>query len=222
MAAKYPSLSPYVYCADNPVRCVDPNGEEIGWVEKADGTICWDKNAHNQKTTKKSEKYLGEEGQRSVGTTVLNYHNDGSISEQKTALIMDWGEDTGTEHVSTRRTLKEWEADVTNKSVCFFQSFYIFLISPINDAVVLTTDHDFYGNPATKEDKVWSAAGLFTFGAAKTLKTLRLFDKVRKTKKIEYGVEAVGAGLDLNSGFQMKEKNKDKNKNKRRNVNENK
>ena len=29
MAAKYPSLSPYVYCADNPVRCVDPNGEEI-------------------------------------------------------------------------------------------------------------------------------------------------------------------------------------------------
>ena len=30
MSAKYPSLSPYVYCADNPVRCVDPNGEEIG------------------------------------------------------------------------------------------------------------------------------------------------------------------------------------------------
>ena len=29
MAGKYPSLSPYVYCADNPVRCVDPNGEEI-------------------------------------------------------------------------------------------------------------------------------------------------------------------------------------------------
>ena len=28
-AAKYPSLSPYVYCADNPVRCVDPNGEEL-------------------------------------------------------------------------------------------------------------------------------------------------------------------------------------------------
>ena len=27
MAAKYPSLSPYVYCADNPVMLVDPNGE---------------------------------------------------------------------------------------------------------------------------------------------------------------------------------------------------
>ena len=30
-AAKYPSLSPYVYCADNPVRLVDPNGEEV-WI----------------------------------------------------------------------------------------------------------------------------------------------------------------------------------------------
>ena len=29
MAYKYPSLSPYVYCADNPVKLVDPNGEEF-------------------------------------------------------------------------------------------------------------------------------------------------------------------------------------------------
>ena len=29
MASKYPSLSPYVYCADNPVKLVDPNGEEV-------------------------------------------------------------------------------------------------------------------------------------------------------------------------------------------------
>ena len=30
MSDKYPLLSPFVYCANNPVRCVDPNGEEIG------------------------------------------------------------------------------------------------------------------------------------------------------------------------------------------------
>ena len=35
MADKYPSLSPYVYCADNPVRLVDPNGEEI-WIPGLD------------------------------------------------------------------------------------------------------------------------------------------------------------------------------------------
>ena len=28
-ASKYPSLSPYVYCADNPVKLVDPDGEEL-------------------------------------------------------------------------------------------------------------------------------------------------------------------------------------------------
>lgn len=29
MSDKYPSLSPYAYCANNPVKLVDPNGEEI-------------------------------------------------------------------------------------------------------------------------------------------------------------------------------------------------
>ncbi len=30
MASKYPSFSPYTYCANNPVKLVDPEGEEIG------------------------------------------------------------------------------------------------------------------------------------------------------------------------------------------------
>ena len=29
MSDKYPSFSPYTYCANNPVRCVDPNGDSI-------------------------------------------------------------------------------------------------------------------------------------------------------------------------------------------------
>ena len=38
MSDKYPSLSPYTYCADNPVKLVDPNGEEV-WIPDEDGNL---------------------------------------------------------------------------------------------------------------------------------------------------------------------------------------
>ena len=46
MSDKYPSLSPYTYCADNPVKLVDPNGEDItspdGWiVDNTNKTLTW-------------------------------------------------------------------------------------------------------------------------------------------------------------------------------------
>jgi len=39
MSDKYASLSPYVYCANNPVKLVDPNGEEIGEYRDWDGNL---------------------------------------------------------------------------------------------------------------------------------------------------------------------------------------
>jgi len=39
-ASKYPSLSPYVYCANNPIKLVDPNGEDI-WEIDENGKLTW-------------------------------------------------------------------------------------------------------------------------------------------------------------------------------------
>ncbi|MBO4503930.1 MAG: hypothetical protein J5730_03855 [Bacteroidales bacterium] len=67
MASKYPSLSPYVYCADNPVKLVDPNGEEIEVTANDDGsytvvggTLNKDRNIYIVKDGKRTGDVLGQ------------------------------------------------------------------------------------------------------------------------------------------------------------------
>ena len=41
MADKYPSLSPYAYCAWNPVKLVDPNGEDVWEIDSKGKIVSW-------------------------------------------------------------------------------------------------------------------------------------------------------------------------------------
>ena len=61
MSDKYPSLSPYVYCADNPVKLVDPDGEEID-----DNLDKWKYNI-----TTKELQWVSDEGGRDHQTVVM-------------------------------------------------------------------------------------------------------------------------------------------------------
>jgi RHS repeat-associated protein len=81
-AAKYPSLSPYVYCADNPVRLVDPNGEEMldPWYQDAVGFVRW---IDSEFEMPKSGTFLGNEGVFTSNGEMRYYYADGLISNLK-------------------------------------------------------------------------------------------------------------------------------------------
>ena len=77
MSDKYPSLSPYVYCADNPVKLVDPNGEDI-WEIDEEGRIV----NHDKSYTKNDVFYkVDKDGNRIDGQSItLDYR---TIEKQK-------------------------------------------------------------------------------------------------------------------------------------------
>ena len=70
---KYPSMSPYNYCAWNPVLLVDPDGNESidndDWYKDEKGRPKWDPSVTNETTLKEGEEYLGK--------TVLLTNNEG-------------------------------------------------------------------------------------------------------------------------------------------------
>ena len=66
MADKYPSISPYAYCAWNPVKLVDPDGmecfENLDWYKNGKGEIVWDKNICRPDDVKdKNGEYIGND-----------------------------------------------------------------------------------------------------------------------------------------------------------------
>ena len=98
LADKYPGISPYAYCAWNPVKLVDPDGREIiltsifnqnGTAKKGCETFCSIFNFFAK--TKLGQKYLGKyakAGQTIAGHT---YKKDGEYHKKGIDLNVEYG-----------------------------------------------------------------------------------------------------------------------------------
>lgn len=97
LAEKHYNISPYVYCAGNPVNLIDPDG--MDWYKDKDGTNQYnpDLNKDNQKDILgKGQSYVGETYQvkDKDGNVTTNYRKDGSImfGNETTAYNRMWNQ----------------------------------------------------------------------------------------------------------------------------------
>jgi hypothetical protein len=129
MSDKYPSISPYIYCAWNPVKLVDPDGNEAidndDWYKNSKGEIRWFNSSAETYT------YEGEKYQRQGQTA---YMIDGSGE-------FVYGDQYGKTHtsapvkeVSVAETMSDFERTMRNP-----------LVQSIHQSAA-----DFWGNPVTK------------------------------------------------------------------------
>ena len=146
MAAKYPSLSPYTYCADNPVKLVDPNGEE---VEKPDDPPKKNNSSNQQSSYSMVSYYTQQYKKANDVTTKVNY---------------------GLKLVGAKLNFDEQK--IVDAAAPYLQG--LVLVNPLvgipNDIKTVFSGYDFYGNQSGLFDRFAAGFDALSFRAAKTMK----------------------------------------------------
>ena len=83
MSDKYPSLSPYTYCANTPIKLVDPNGAEYDGYEGSNGQYKWFDNHSEQSFTDNNVNWTKVTDNRAnwnEATTIRDANIEGLVS----------------------------------------------------------------------------------------------------------------------------------------------
>ena len=84
LADKYPSISPYAYCAWNPVKLVDPDGRDI-WEINGEGKVI----NHIKDKTKDAFYMVDDNGKRIKGDGASIEFKYGTITDSKRATLIN-------------------------------------------------------------------------------------------------------------------------------------
>lgn len=79
LCTDYYHVSPYVYCMNNPVNSIDPDGRSVDWYKDKDGTFQYSPNVHSQKDVTTGQRYIGKSFTTGKGHNLVQYRTDGSI-----------------------------------------------------------------------------------------------------------------------------------------------
>ena len=120
LASKYPAISPFAYCTNNPVNRIDPTG--LDWYTDKDGTYQYD-----PELTKKNQSERLQEGQAYVGATHKVKDKNGKVIEnyQKDGSIMYSNEASGYSRIwnNSQKTGKEEMGVITDNGVLVLPSY---------------------------------------------------------------------------------------------------
>ena len=109
MSDKYPSTSPYTYCANNPVRLVDPDGRDIYEFDRNGNLINRIENKDNDiiRVVTKRGRVLSESNPYNFGT-VIEANSNICPAEKTTLLIKDDKSRIAIFEQLARNTRVEW------------------------------------------------------------------------------------------------------------------
>ena len=159
MTDKYPNISPYAYCAWNPVMLIDPDGRD--WYKDEDGTKQYSPKVKSQADLTGKQAYIGETDvdKNKRGEVTANYRKDGSIvyKNQTDAYNRMWNqankvnrEQMGIIMDNSVLVLPEYLNDNTTSEIEPYG--YKFDNSKLVDPLTNSTE-DFVGTIHTHQDK---------------------------------------------------------------------